>query len=223
MRRITITAITLVALAAGWPSLGAQTPRSGQPAWPSARQMLDHFDRVSRGELRGNLNAMATVFNEPETFRPAVVDSLLDGLQERAISEGNAQVQIAALGWLASAGRGSVHAPIPGVARRLAVVHERASSVQVRRSAVRHLGSLGEQREAAQSLRAIAMQDSARERAPGAAHDAVWALTHLGRPGGDVLRELHARGLVRESRARTALRQVAVQRGWQRASPGENR
>lgn len=221
MKIVTVSAIALLPLFFASSSVAAQSRRDRTNS-PSAQQILESFERVWRGE-RGSLNPMSSVLTDPSSFPAAKVDSLLNGLEMLAMSASEQRVQIMALSWLAGAGRGGVSPVIPGIAGRLARVYDRAASVQVRRSALRQLGSQADQESAARILRNIAQQDSASQRAPNAAHDAIWGLTELGAPGTAVLRDLHSRRLLRDPEARSAIQQVARQRGWQRVPRNGNR
>lgn len=223
MRMTRIMPVALFLLTALPAAVIAQEQHVRRADWPSVRQMLAHFEQVQRGTSRGSLGAISAVLTRPDSFPPAMVDSLLDGLQRLATTSDHPQVQNGALSWLAGAGRESQENPIPGVVERLEAVYEQACSPVVRKAAVRQLGSQAERTEAVQVLRVIATQDSSRQRAPEAANEAVWGLTHLGPEGQSALREIHSRGLVRERTARNSVRDIAVQRGWEAAPQDENR
>lgn len=211
----------LVLLLLSVPVQGAsqQDPRA-TTEWPSVERILHQFEEAYRDNVRPQTAGLTQIMVFPDSFLPARVDSLLDGLERFAISSEHRRVQIMAFVRLSGGGMATSRRPLPGIAARLVRIHENASTPHIRDEAVTRLGLQAEREVAVAALQRIAVGDSAQQRSPQAAFRAVWALTGIGPEGEAVLRRLHARGLVREPTARHSMREIAIRRGWERR-PGD--
>lgn len=194
---------------------GAQR-HPGTTEWPSVERILHLLEEGYTENVRPQTAGLTQIMVFPDSFAPARVDSLLDGLERFAISSEHRRVQGVALFRLSQGGMESSARTIPGIAARLVRIHENSSTPHIRDEAVTMLGEQVERDVAVAALLRIAVRDSAQQRSPEGALRAVWSLTRLGPEGEAALRMLHARGLVREPRARHSMREIAIRRGWER-------
>ncbi|HYW06703.1 MAG TPA: hypothetical protein VE913_07095 [Longimicrobium sp.] len=167
---------------------------------PSVPLILKQFvDETGSSSGMHHLTAV-TAFRD--LFPVATVDSVADGLERLAFTHPDDQVRGAAVYSLGFLRDGKALLRGGNVARLIRIY--RAADYRRRSAVVDVLGRAGERGAAAAFLRSVAVGDTIGpdRRLP---EQAVYSLSLLGPEGVATLRELHERGLVKESGARMLL------------------
>ncbi|HYW07056.1 MAG TPA: hypothetical protein VE913_08880 [Longimicrobium sp.] len=168
---------------------------------PSVPRMMEDF---VAGAIRpgSSSNFLTSVSASRDLFPVATVDSVADGLERLAFTHPDEQVTRAAVYSLGFLGDGKGSLRRGNVARLIRIY--RAADYRRRSAVVDVLGRAGERGAAAAFLRSVAVGDTIGpdRRLP---EQAVFSLSLLGPEGVATLRELHERGLVKESGARMLL------------------
>lgn len=203
----------LLRLITFWAAVGVFAPRVSEaqtdstPSWPSVAQMLLTFEtEMARSDGRGRIPAGVThTLAHADSFAPARVDSLLDGLQRLALTSENNRVALMAVVVLASSADRHSARPLAGVTDRLRSIIDGAASSGARRTAMHRLPLQCDVTTAVRALEAEAASTPEAQSYPGSARDAVALLRDTGGRGREALLRLHRGRRVQEPEARAEL------------------
>ena len=158
-----------------------------------AREVLTRVEQRARS---GGF-AVPDVVKNPENYPRSTVDSVVQGLENLALGKEPESVRSGAAVALASAG--SDKHIIAGVFDRKVQVYRKSTNNMVRGMIIAYIGEGQERGRAIEFLKSVATEDAP----PGfdqAPYLAAHALVNFGVPGIAALRELDARGIVRDAK-----------------------
>lgn len=176
--------------------LRAPTPHGiATQRFPSAARMLADFARLGHQPQLGQV-----IFNRAP-FPTALVDSLVLGLEQLALTGAHENIRSAAVSTLVFMGR-----DLPDGTERVIRIFERSNDQRVRGNVLVLLPMTSQKSRALGFLRRVAVRSGGPQDEPA---KAITSLAHLGSDGQAVLRELHASGAVRSQEARSRLTALA--------------
>ena len=149
------------------------------------------------------------VLNNRDKFPAQTVGAILAGLERLALSSPDARVRTGAAAAFTTAGSRRNPRPVPGIAQRMLRMYERSQDQAVRRVLVSFMARSAEPQVVIPFVRSLAIQEPHAADFPGAAGHALATLIAMGEGGRSALQDLHARGLVRDPRARFELDELA--------------
>jgi hypothetical protein len=136
------------------------------------------------------------------------LNSVIEGLQEVALSQRSPRLRAVAIMYLASSGSRDALHPRPGTVARLERIYRQSNNALVRASVVTGLARSAEHHEALAFLEDVAARES--QDFPGAPQAALTAIASHADEGTGLLRRLHQAKAVHDPQARLWLDQVAT-------------
>jgi hypothetical protein len=155
---------------------------------------------------RGSVDLMSVLLGQAE-YPSSSLATVLDGLEQVALSEASSDVRAEATLTLSMAGSRDARTPDPAMVARLERLYARSADAQVKAAVVSGLALAAEDRRTLVFLEKVATSDPPGY--PGAPLAALAAMASHGDPGSAVLKRLHTTGAVHNSDARQWLDLVA--------------
>jgi hypothetical protein len=211
----------LAALCLGSTPVASQEVPSVVMKIPSVQTMFSEFERQNRTNdnftTQGS-GAISYVLRRWSSYPSAMVDSIINGLEHRALHSNDPITRADAVTLLSIAGQGDMQRPMPGIFGRLQRIYRESNDRKVRLAVMDVMLRTSERGPAVAFLRRVAVQPQAKQDFPGAAEEAVWYLAMIGEEGSAMLRELQRQNLVKDPDARSKL-ELAARRGFDLRKP----
>jgi hypothetical protein len=205
-------------------SAAGQTPGRTSAQQPSVQALLAEFVRYEEAAatsirpLPPNPR-LPHVLAAPAQYPPATLVGVLDGLEDLALRSPNGSVRVAAVSWLSGAGEvgsmGATGLADRDVAVRLGRVWERSADAGVREVILGRMWAQANREETVRVLTAAALLNREQDLKNDfpEPYVAVLSLSRMGAEGVGALRQLRARGVVNNPRARGLL-EYLEERGY---------
>jgi hypothetical protein len=187
--------LALLALCCVHVTAGAQEQREERGA-VSASLILQQFER----DGTTHQNSLLAIVGYPERHGRAKVDSVLDGLEQLALTSTSELVRMRAAGNLAMAG--ASERPVPGALQRTTRVYQSSNDPRVRRQILGLMVFQKDRNGAIDVLKAVVIQARGEEDFPEAQSWAASALHWMGKEAAAALVELRDKGAIEDPVAR---------------------
>jgi hypothetical protein len=178
---------------------------------PNSVELLRGFaeEQATPGGPAPATSKLLGIFVDRADYPAATIRSLMDGLEDLALSKANVNARRAAVIHLAYVSRWQDAKPEPGMFARFKRVYDRTDSGEIRAVVVLSMGGIAERPQSVAFLDKIARQDPAAEEFPNAALWALRSLPGAGDEGRAELKLLHESNAVVHPEARYGLAELA--------------
>jgi hypothetical protein len=179
----------------------ATAPADAQPSQTmsvkGARAILATVDDSVGGN--GSALGLAALLSHPEKYSHATIDSLIDGVEQLALTSRSKFTRTTATVALANAA--AADNPRPRTFDRLLALYHRTSDELVRRTVVHEMSYQRQQTQAIAFLKSVATASPKQQDFTQASVSAVSTLSRMGPVGRAALVELRDKNLLRDARA----------------------
>lgn len=198
---------TLTACAAAAQSVEQVSPQASLACFVESREAGLPGSECGEGVVPAEAIMMV-----PARYDPAVISTVVEGLEDLALTSDNIALRTGAVAWLGALGVADEEAgrPMPGSVERLAGLYERTTWSDTRDQVIKLMIHQDDRASALRFLADVARSDPGRNTGGiPPAGTAIWILTNMDSEGVAVLRQLHVEGSVTNPQAKASLERMA--------------